>query len=82
VPITRFQILADLIFAASMVFMASAFELPDIDLVDSPRKLTSFLRKQLPVVAIRIISFILVAVYWMKHLEHFSYLRKTNLDHL
>jgi len=34
VPITRLQILADVIFAASMVFMASAFELPDTEIVD------------------------------------------------
>jgi len=82
VPITRLQILADVIFAASMVFMASAFELPDTEIVDSPRELTSFLQNQLPVVVIYVISFVLVAVYWMKHLEHFSYLRKTNIGHL
>ena len=82
VPITRLQILADVIFAASMVFMASAFELPDTDIVDSPGELTGFLKSQLPVVAIYVISFILVAVYWMKHLEHCSYLQKTNIGHL
>jgi uncharacterized membrane protein len=82
VPITRLQILADVIFAASMVFMASAFELPDTDIVDSPGELANFLKGQLPVVAIYVISFILVAVYWMKHLEHFSYLKKTNIGHL
>ena len=82
VPIVRLQILADVIFAASMVFMASAFDLPDTDVVDSPHELTSFLRDQLPVVVIYVISFLLVAVYWMKHLEHFSYLEKTNIGHL
>ena len=82
VPITRLQILADVIFALSMVYMASAFDLPDTDIVDSPRKLTSFLKEQLPVVLIYVTSFVLVAVYWMKHLEHFSYLRRTNISHL
>ena len=82
VPITRLQVLADVIFAASMVYMASAFELPDTNVVDSPSELTDFLKDQLPIVAIYVISFVLVAVYWMKHLEHFSYLRKTNIGHL
>jgi len=82
VPITRLQILADVIFALSMVYMASAFDLPDTDVVDSPRELTDFLKSQLPVVLIYVISFVLVAVYWMKHLEHFSYLKKTNIGHL
>jgi uncharacterized membrane protein len=82
VPITRLQTLADVIFALSMVYMASAFDLPDTDVVDSPRELTNFLEGQLPVVLIYVISFVLVAVYWMKHLEHFSYLKKTNIGHL
>lgn len=82
VPIVRVQILADVIFAASMVFMASAFDLPDTDVVTSPGELTNFLQDQLPVVVIYVISFVLVAVYWMKHLEHFSYLKKTNIGHL
>ena len=82
VPIVRVQILADVIFAASMVFMASAFDLPDTEVVTSPRELTNFLQDQLPVVVIYVISFVLVAVYWMKHLEHFSYLKKTNIGHL
>jgi uncharacterized membrane protein len=82
VPITRLQILADAIFALSMVYMASAFDLPDTTVVDSSRELTSFLEGQLPVVAIYVVSFVLVAVYWMKHLEHFSYLKKTNIGHL
>lgn len=81
IPLARIQILTDVIFASSMTIMALTIELPTGEILDE-RGLVDYLRGQLPSFAIYGVTFLLIAVYWLKHLEHFSYYRRTNQTHL
>jgi uncharacterized membrane protein len=82
IPLTRVQILCDVIFASSMTIMVFSFDRPDLDGVTTAEDVTALVIKQLPVLVIYMISFVLIAIYWLKHLEHFSHIESTNTTHL
>ena len=82
VPLTRVQILADVIFAGSMTIMVLGIDLPDPQSVTSDRAIAEFFGDQLRRFGVFALTFILVGVYWLKHLEHFSYLHRTDFRHL
>jgi len=82
VPLTRVQILADVIFAGSMTIMVLGIDIPDPSSVTSDGELAAFLGDQARAFGVYAITFILIAVYWLKHLEHFSYLRRTDFKYL
>lgn len=73
----RVKVLADIIFASAMTIMVLTIDLPDPDVVRTDQEIGRFVLDQLATFAIYAITFLLVAVYWMKHLEHFSYYRQT-----
>lgn len=81
-PLHRVQILADLIFASAMTIMVLNFELPDPDTIAAEEKLLDYFRDQRLILMNYMVSFLLIVVYWMKHLEHFSYLQGTTLGHI
>ena len=68
----RLRFLADIIFATAMTIMILNLEVPEIGHITDPTKLAAFLIKQLNGMWFYFISFVVIAVYWMKHLEHFS----------
>ena len=68
----RMRFMADLIFASAMTIMILNLEFPDIKYISDPALLTKFMLKQLGGMGAFFISFVTVAVYWMKHLEHFG----------
>ena len=68
----RMRLLADLIFASSMTIMILNIEIPDFGHITSTAELATFLAKQLNNMWVFIIALLVVSVYWMKHLEHFS----------
>ena len=69
---TRLRFLADIIFATAMTIMILNVEIPEFGHITDPRKLAAFLLKQLNSMWVFFIAFVVIAVYWMKHLEHFS----------
>ncbi len=68
----RLRFLADIIFATAMTLMILNIEIPGAGEITDTKELATFLFKQLNSMWVFFISFIIIAVYWMKHLEHFS----------
>ncbi len=68
----RLRFLADLIFATAMTIMILNIEIPEFGHITDSKELVAFLLKQLGSMWVFFISFVIIAVYWMKHLEHFS----------
>ena len=68
----RLRFLADIIFATAMTIMIINIEIPEFGYITDTKELAVFLGKQLTSMWYYFISFVVIAVYWMKHLEHFS----------
>ena len=68
----RLRFLADIIFATAMTIMILNLEIPEFGHISDTTELATFLLKQLNGMWFYFISFVIIAVYWMKHLEHFS----------
>ncbi len=68
----RLRFLADIIFATAMTLMILNIEIPGAGEITDTKELATFLFKQMNSMWVFFISFIIIAVYWMKHLEHFS----------
>jgi len=80
-PINRLAILSDVIFALAMTSMLFAIDLPTSEDVSNTEELLVYLQNRPPGTIIYLLSFLLVAVYWFKHLERFTYYKKTNSTH-
>lgn len=68
----RLRFLADIIFATAMTIMILNIEIPEFGHITDTKELATFLLKQLNSMWVFFIAFLVIAVYWMKHLEHFS----------
>ncbi len=68
----RLRFLADIIFATAMTIMILNIEIPEFGHITSTAELAGFLLVQLNSMWVFFIAFVVIAVYWMKHLEHFS----------
>jgi uncharacterized membrane protein len=68
----RLRFLADIIFASAMTLMILNIEIPEFGHITDTAELATFLLRQLNSMWYFFISFIIIAIYWMKHLEHFS----------
>lgn len=68
----RLRFLADIIFATAMTIMILNLDVPDMGQIKDTTELAAFLVEQLSGMWFYFISFIVIAVYWIKHLEHFS----------
>lgn len=68
----RLRFLADIIFATAMTIMILNIEIPEFGHINDTRELAVFLLRQLNGMWVFFIAFIVIAVYWMKHLEHFG----------
>jgi uncharacterized membrane protein len=80
-PINRLAILSDVIFALAMTSMLFAIDLPTKEDVTNTKELLTYLENRPPGTIIFLLSFLLVAIYWFKHLERFQYYKKTNTTH-
>ena len=79
---TRLRFMADIVFATSMSIMILNLEIPEIsDFIDT-KELTKFMFRQLAGMATFFIAFMTVAVYWMKHLEHFGLTLKVDQSYI
>ena len=81
-PINRLAILSDIIFALAMTSMIFAIDLPTAEDVSTTEELLIYFENTPPGTIIYLLSFLLVAVYWFKHLERFKYYKNTNSTHL
>jgi uncharacterized membrane protein len=81
-PINRLAILSDVIFALAMTSMIFAIDLPTSEDVSTMEELLIYFENTPPGTIIYLLSFLLVAVYWFKHLERFKYYKSTNSTHL
>jgi len=68
----RLRFLADIIFATAMTIMILNIEIPDFGHITDTAELAVFLGDQLNNMWVFFIAFVVISVYWMKHLEHFS----------
>ncbi|WP_115460880.1 TMEM175 family protein [Winogradskyella aurantiaca] len=68
----RLRFLADIIFATAMTLMVLNIEVPQFGHIDKTGELAKFLIQQLMSMGSFFIIFLVIAVYWIKHLEHFS----------
>lgn len=68
----RLRFLADITFATAMTVMILNIEIPDFGHIADTKELAVFLGKQLNNMWVFFIAFVVIAVYWMKHLEHYS----------
>lgn len=75
---TRLRFLADIIFATAMTVMVLNVDIPEFGHITDAKELTTFLLKQLNKMWVFFIAFMVIAVYWIKHLEHFSVIRIVN----
>jgi uncharacterized membrane protein len=80
-PINRLAILSDVIFALAMTSMIFAIDLPTSEDVSNMEELLVYFENRPPGTIIYLLSFLLVAVYWFKHLERFKYYKSTNSTH-
>ena len=75
---TRLRFLADIIFVTAMTIMILNVDIPEFGHITDAKQLTTFLLKQLNKMWVFFIVFMVISVYWMKHLEHFSVIRIVN----
>ena len=75
---TRLRFLADIIFATAMTIMLLNIDIPEFGHITDAKELATFLLKQLNKMWVFFIAFVVIAVYWMKHLEHFSVIKIVN----
>lgn len=68
----RIRTLSDFVFASAMTIMIFNLDLPQMGAITDTKELGAFILKQLGGMGTFFISFIVVGVYWMKHLEHFG----------
>ncbi|MBD3887321.1 DUF1211 domain-containing protein [Phormidium tenue FACHB-886] len=74
--------LSDCAFALAMAITFMGFELPETVQLLSSLEVNQFLIGQLKSLGIYVITFILVAFYWINHTQQFSYFKRTNETHL
>lgn len=72
---SRLRFLADFIFATAMTIMILNIEIPQFGHITNALELATFLLRQLNSMWVFFIAFMVIAVYWMKHLEHFGSIR-------
>jgi uncharacterized membrane protein len=68
----RLRFLADIIFATAMTILILNIEIPEFGHITDTKELAVFLLKQLNSMWVFFIAFVVIGVYWIKHLEHFS----------
>ena len=76
VPLARVQWLTDALFALSMMIIITQVDYPDPYVVSSDEQIKAFLAHQVPAIEVYAITFILIAIYWVKHMEQFSYIHE------
>lgn len=80
--LTHLARLSDFIFALAMALTFWRFDLPEHAEMLAKVEINQFLVGQLKPLGAYLITFVLVAVYWIAHTQQFSYYKRTNEAHL
>lgn len=75
---TRLRFLVDLLFSATMTIMILGLEIPDLEQNLEKEQILDFAAAQLPKMGIYMITFVMISIYWLKHLEHFGNIMVVN----
>ena len=78
----RLRFMADIVFATAMTIMILNLKFPELKNISGTKELSIFMLNQLAGMDVFFIAFITVAVYWMKHLEHFGITLKVNQTYI
>jgi uncharacterized membrane protein len=70
--------LSDCIFALAMAITFMGLQLPEILQPMSDSQVNHFLFEQLKSLGIYVITFVLITVYWVTHVQQYSYYKKAN----
>jgi len=73
-PLARIQLLTDIIYALAMLFVVFNIPLPGPEVAESRMAAEAYFVAVLPELGVGCITFIVVAVYWMKNVQHFLYI--------
>lgn len=76
VPLARVQLLTDALFALSMMVILLQVEYPDPDIIVTDEQIREFLVEQALAIEVFAVTFLLIAIYWVKHMEQFGYIRE------
>ena len=80
--LSRLITLSDFIFASTMTVMVLTIDIPEPGKLESYETVKTFLLKQLEHLAVYIVSFVLISIYWLRHVEHFGFYRETCTPHM
>ena len=69
VPLARVQLLTDALFALSMMVILLQVEYPDPEIVVTDEQIREFFSEQVLALEVFAITFLLIAIYWVKHME-------------
>lgn len=81
IPLSRLSRLSDLLFAASLTILIMLMELPSEADLSSREAFELYLDNSIPRLTLFIITFIIVAIYWVKDVGQFKYIQKTDGTH-
>ncbi|MGB3653824.1 MAG: TMEM175 family protein [Rivularia sp. (in: cyanobacteria)] len=74
--------LSDTIFALAMALTIFGFDFPNFPASMSISEVNDFLLSQLDTLGNYVITFVILAFYWIDHVKQFSYYQRTNEIHL
>ncbi len=74
--------LSDIIFALAMALTIFGFDFPNLPTSMSISEVNDFLLLQLDTLGNYVITFVILAFYWIDHVKQFSYYQRTNEIHL
>jgi uncharacterized membrane protein len=78
----RLTRMSDLIFASAMTILILLLQFPTAEQIDSSEAFELYLDESLPRLYLFLVTFLIVAIYWVKDLEQFKYVIKTNNRHI
>ena len=78
----RLTRMSDLIFASAMTILILLLQFPTAEQIDSSDAFELYLDESLPRLYLFMVTFLIVAIYWVKDLEQFKYVIKTNNRHI
>lgn len=81
IALTRINRLSDLVFASSMTILVLLLEFPTEEDLMTQKTFEEYLTLAAPRLYLFLITFIVVAIYWVKDVEQFKYIQSTNGTH-
>ena len=81
ISLQRLNRLSDLVFASAMTILILLLNLPSEDQLSSQESFELYLDDSLPRLSLFLVTFLVVAIYWVKDVDQFKHIIKTNGTH-